>query len=157
MMISGSAFQPTSNVVSLRGHAARTIVPAPTHSWHKIVTAKLDELVRLEQGWNGYDGVAVRFETAFFAMNILQSICLGVVPAPQIVPGNGGDLQAEWHTLDASVELHVFGPNHVSAWRSGPGADDDGEEVFLTTDFTIVSQWLKEMYQVPVAPLAAAG
>jgi hypothetical protein len=134
------------------------VLPVPANGWQKVTMARLDELVRLPKGWNGYDGEPVRFETAYFTLTILQSVCLGSVPAPQLVPGSGGgDMQAEWHTLDASIELHILGPNQVNAWRCGPSLGEDGEEVNLSTDFTIVSRWLKEMYQVPFAPIAAAG
>ncbi|WIY54119.1 hypothetical protein O9Z70_06255 [Devosia sp. YIM 151766] len=118
---------------------------------------RIDELMRLSKGWDGYQGTPVRFETGFFTLNMLRSICPGDMDAPQIVPGPSGDLQVEWHYLHTSIELHVRGPNRVDAWRRSPSTGPDGEELALTNDFTQVVEWISQLHQVPLAAHAAAG
>lgn len=106
---------------------------------------RLEELVRLPIGWDGYQGQPVDFLNACFALSFLNKICGPETPPPQIVPGYGGDLQIEWHTLQGDIELHVKGPNNVYAWRAMANGDLDGEELDLTVDFTVVAQWVKDI------------
>lgn len=124
--------------------------------WPPEVIARLEELVRLEQGWDGYDGRPVSLENAVFALRMLEAICRASTPSPQIVPGPGGDLQLEWHTLRGDVELLVRGPNSVRAWYCMANADDDGVEVELTNDFTTVAEWVKAVTEPAIAARAAA-
>lgn len=123
--------------------------------WGKPVMAKLDQLVKLEYGWDGYRGSPVSFDNATFALRMLEVIYIAEAPEPQIVPGPGGDLQIEWHTPDADIELHVKAPNNVLAWRATSRTGPEGEEVNLTNDFIEVVQWIKELVE-PVNAIVAA-
>lgn len=155
---SGSVVAGNSNILQFRANSGRTIVQHQENLWTKTVFNRLDELLRLPVGWDGYGGGPIKSETAFFAMNMLQAICPGDMDAPQLVPGPSGDLQVEWHYLHSTIELHVRGPNRVEAWRCTPATDPDGEELALTNDFSQISNWISQLHQVPpVAANAAAG
>lgn len=119
--------------------------------WHAAVVARLEELVHLEHGWDGYNGRSVSLDNAFFALKMLEATCREDTPAPQIVPGSNGDIQIEWHTMRGDVELLVRGPNSVCAWRYLVGADEDGEEMELTNDFLAVAMWIKNVTEPEVA------
>jgi len=134
----------------------RAIVSRPTRDWHKEVTATLNELAALPRGWDGYNGRPVRFDCAYFALSMLEAICPADGPAPQIVPGSNGDLQLEWHMPNEDIELHVRGPNKVTAWRVAGATDPDGEELQLTNDFTQVAAWIRAIMEPAVADAAAA-
>jgi hypothetical protein len=123
------------------------VVSAPVVPWHKAVTDRLEQLLKLSKGWDGYDGVAVRFENATFAIKVLELVFPGHGPIPQIVPGATGDLQIEWHMDQADIEIHVLGPYRVQAWRATAATGRDGEEVRLTNDFAIVARWINEMLE----------
>ena len=151
-----AAVQAEDAPIHWRGKAARTIVQHNAESWMKPVSSRLEELVRLPFGWDGYDGMPVRLETSYFVVNMLRSICPGNMPAPQLVPGQGGDVQVEWHALHSSIELHVLRPNQVTAWRTTPELGDDGEEGSLTNDFSIIVGWIRELYQGPLIAAVAA-
>src|SRR5262245_40168454 len=83
--------------------------------WKASVKQRLEELIRLEEGWDGYVAFPVSFETAVFALRMLESICGPNTPAPQIVPGLTRDIQIEWHTHHGDIELWVQSPNNVHA------------------------------------------
>lgn len=125
--------------------------------WQGIVKDRLEQLIRLDEGWDGYTGFPLSFDNAMFAFRMLESICRPETPAPQIVPGSSGDLQIEWHTQYGNVELWVRGPNNVHAWRD-TGEVEAGEEIDLTTDFSVVSRWVKEVtHTEPVIAVTAAA
>ncbi len=147
-----SRWPPTSNIVDIASR--RTIAQTPEELLLPV-TKRLEDLIRLERGWDGYAGSPVSFFNATFALSMLKSICDSQTPAPQIVPGSSGDLQVEWHTLRGDVELHVRTPNDVQAWRvTSSGVE---EELSLANDFSEVVVWLKELVEPLIAVKAAAA
>ena len=147
-----SRWPPTSNIVDIASR--KSVAKTPEESW-RPVTDRLEELLRLERGWDGYTGSPVSFVNATFALRMLESICDSRSPLPQIVPGSSGDLQVEWHTLRGDVELHVRAPNDVHAWR----VKSDGleEELLLANDFSAIVAWIKELVEPSIAIKAAAA
>ncbi len=111
----------------------------------KEVNNRLQELVRLEQGWDGYKGEPVTLENANFAIRMLECLCFYNTPVPQIVPGVSGDLQVEWHTSSIKIELHVVSPNNVYFWTNDQSICKDDEEKHLTTDFKIVLEKIEKL------------
>jgi hypothetical protein len=125
------------------------------NGWQDVVIDRLEQLIRLEEGWDGYAGFPVSFVNAKFAFHMLESICRPDTPAPQIVPGPSGDLQIEWHTSTGDIELWVRGPNDVHAWRE-ISKTQECEEQNLTTDFSTVSDWMEQITE-PRFVIAAAA
>lgn len=131
----------------------RRIVQDLDRSWRQAVIDQLNCLVALEKGWDGYRGGPVRFDTAHFALRLLDSACGNDTPSPEIVPGSDGDLQIEWHLEAGDIELHVSGPLKVHAWARIDGVERDAD---LTNDFTTVAQWLAMLADQELAATAAA-
>ena len=131
----------------------RITLTEPDMVWRDEVIQRLEELVRLEAGWDGYHGVPVTFENATFALRMLEATCRDYVTAPQIVPGTSGELQIEWHTETGDIELLVKGPNSVHAWRCDA---EEEEEVDLTNDFLVVSRWVSKLMEPSIALRATA-
>jgi hypothetical protein len=148
-MTNNSVFNPngtaTTKIATLAPPTRRVNLSDPAvHGWEKI-KLRLEELSRLELGWDGYRGVPMRFEIGYFAAEIIKSVCdYSVSHIPQIIPGANGDVQLEWHYGDQSIELHIRDPFDVIAWRTNKEIGEDGQELHLSRDFTIVSQWLRE-------------
>jgi hypothetical protein len=134
----------------------RLIVSDQSPLWRDVAIRRLQELVALEKGWDGYQAPPVRFEIAYFTLDMLRAVCPNDVSAPQLVPATHGDLQVEWHYPAGEIELHVRGPNSVSAWRRSPAAPE-GEEVSLTNDFVIVLSWIREIVGAPIGTFTAAA
>jgi len=135
----------SSTVYSFPSNRQRFFITEPKCDWRPAITEKLESLIKLELGWDGYQGKPVSFENANFALKMLERIYCNGAPAPQIVPGTAGDLQIEWHTHVADIELHVLAPNNVHAWISNEKTGPDGSDYPLTIDFTVVAQQLREM------------
>jgi len=125
--------------------------------WREPVIKRLNELVALQSGWDGYDGIAVTFENAYFAVGILDACCRGDDPTPQIVPGASGDLQIEWHLEKGDIELHIVAPNDVHAWHVDVNTGFEGEGMLLTNDFTAVVRWIKNLTEPTRATVPAAS
>lgn len=135
----------------------RILITENTFPWFEEVKGRLEYLIRLERGWDGYKGLPVSFDNAYFALQMLESICGTETHAPQIVPGVAGDLQIEWHTLKGDIELHVKAPNDVDAWILETDGDEAGVERSLTTDFTEIAMWVQNITEQPIATHAAAA
>lgn len=134
----------------------RVAISEPTYDWIPSVTSRLEELVRLKPGWDGYNAAPVSLENAYFAMKMLESICSYDSLAPQIVPGVDGDLQLEWHTQSIEIELHILAPYNVQAWVADPKTFPEGVESTLRTDFTEVARQLKKITEHNIDRVAAA-
>lgn len=129
----------------------------PVRSWRDAVVSKLNELVALERGWDGYQAGPVSFENASFALRMLEACCGVDAPMPQIVPGVVGDLQVEWHIGNTDIELDIRGPNNVHAWICNEQTGPNGHEFALTNDFTIVAKWLRDLSGSPDGSFIAAA
>jgi hypothetical protein len=153
-LVDTSASSGSSRTMPFR-QSRQTITEVVT-TWHTEVIRQLEELRRLEPGWDGYKGLPVSLENAWFALRMLEATCRVNTPSPQIVPGASGDLQMEWHTVHGDVELLVRGPNSVRAWYCVAGTETDGVEVELTNDFTTVAEWVKAVTEPAIAARVAA-
>jgi hypothetical protein len=123
----------------------KVLITEPDHDWWDAVVEQLQDLVSLEVGWDGYQGEPVSFENATFVLRVLEAICSDDTPTPHIVPGSDGDLQIEWHTQIAEIELHILAPNNVHAWISTAETGPEGEESALTIDFSVVAGLIRRL------------
>lgn len=135
----------------------RMALSEPNVVWRDKVIERLEELIRLENGWDGYQGLPVSFENAAFALRMVETISNWNTEAPQIVPGYSGDLQVEWHTLKGDLELHIEKPNKVIAWYWHVNDESEGEELQLKNDFSKVAEWVKAITESPLATNTAAA
>jgi hypothetical protein len=160
---SHSSRSPTSfdangtKIVTSAAFSRHIVAPCEYPNWSRVVSLRLNELVRLPEGWDGYRARPVDFEIAFFTYQMLQNVCGADTPAPRIVPGSSGDLQCEWHTRNGDLELDVRAPNRVHAWRSTRQTGPDGEERELTVDFTVVARWISEIVETDDRDAASAA
>ena len=127
-----------------------------SQTWMAKLHARFEDLIRLNRGWDGYQGQPVLYLNAVFAQKIIERVCGNNNIMPSIVPGASGDLQIEWHTLGGDVELHVLSPNNVLAYYSNEEKEEE-QEITLTNDFAIVSNWLNEIKETSIVPIAAAA
>lgn len=138
------------------GFSPRIMLSNPTRSWYPEVIRRLNELAALSRGWDGYDGQPVSFDTACFALQMLEKTCSQDAPAPQIVPGSSGDLQIEWHMDTGDIELHVRKPYDVVGYYVSSRLGASNEDLILTNDFTEVAKWLKAVTEPMLAYTATA-
>lgn len=148
----------SSTISSFTKKRTRILVSEPGYSynWWPDIQKRLEHLLCLESGWDGYQGEPVSLSNASFALKVLESICTNDTPPPQIVPGTGGDLQIEWHSNATEIELHIIAPNNVEAWICSSETGEDGKELFLTNNFIEVANILRKMMEHSFDKTAAA-
>lgn len=139
----GASSRTTDNVVSLPRLRTRDNLSEPVCRWRAKVADRLEHLVRLKPGWDGYSAPPVRFENAYFALSLLDNLLPPNGPPPSIVPGAAGDLQLEWHIGSVDIELHVLAPNRVHAWFCV--GDDVGQEQDLKANFFLIGSWIQRL------------
>ncbi|MBW9062357.1 hypothetical protein JNB71_03400 [Rhizobium herbae] len=152
-------FPPTSTTTDLGGATieripAKRVLNVSSLPWHDRFVSRVEKLIRLPRGWNGYGAGPVSFHCANFAMSLISSACPHDVHEPQVVPGINGDLQIEWHSLEYDIEIHIRAPFDVVATRYGP--NDLCEEMALSNEFTVVAEWLNELENAVAARATAA-
>jgi hypothetical protein len=153
----GSSSVGSPKVVNFTPSVARITMNDTSNAWVKELEGQLESLIQLREGWDGYHARPVSFSTAVFAHNMLGRLFLQGLPPPDLVPGYAGDVQAEWHIGDTDIELHVRAPNSVIAWRATPETGEDGEEIELKNDFTVVGEWIKQLVEAGDANTSAAA
>jgi len=153
---SDQEIQSYSTVSYLPENRERILINEPGHNWWPDIEERLKHLINLDNGWDGYNAEPVSFLNASFALRVLETICTINTPAPQIVPGTGGDLQIEWHTDTTEIELHVIAPYRVEAWICSPETGTDGKELILTNNFIEVVRALSKMMEHLIDEAAAA-
>jgi hypothetical protein len=173
-MVSPSAFSPNgttaTNVAKLAQPMRRVNLSDPPVIGWETIKSRLEELSKLEVGWDGYRGVPMRFEVGYFAAEIIKNLLCGLSTPymrdmrdrstpymPEIIPGSNGDVQIEWHRNGKSIELHVKAPYNVTAWRNNNAFGENGEEINLEADFTTINKWLEEFTGATPANEAAAA
>jgi hypothetical protein len=151
-----AVFTRSADVIPISRPPTRQIVSEAVAAWRSAAVSRLNELVRLPAGWDGYGAEPVSFGDAYYALRLLEAVCGDKAPAPQIVPGSSGDLQIEWHLPGSDIELHVRAPNDVLAWHRDSITGPDGEELALTNDFVAVVPWIERLAESSGARSAAA-
>lgn len=161
-MIDSSAFSRISatstSVTSLPNNRYRRVnLTDPAIMGWEDIKNRLNELSQLPVGWDGYNAGPMRFEVGYFAAEIIRNVCDQTTYPPAIIPGPNGDVQLEWHHNKNIIELHIRNPYDVVAWRTNDELGENGEEIYLTTDFTAVFLWLKDFAEIAHAHPAAAA
>lgn len=132
----------------------RLEVPSNCSHWLISLSDRFDEITSLPRGWDGYQGRPVSFSCATFAANLLETVCVDMVPAPSIVPGSDGTLQIEWHLGGFDLEIDVLGANNVVATRFRH-ADEEEETLKLANDFSQLADWIDDLVPPPEVAQAA--
>jgi hypothetical protein len=141
-----SAFQKSRTsdrraTIDLPSTTRRVIVQENTSDWQRALTPRLEQLIRLPLGWDGYRGRPISYACTTFAGQILVRLCRSDLAPPALVPGSDGSIQIEWHENGYDVELDVQGPNHVIAKRFDHVSEKD-EEIELSNDFAAIMGWI---------------
>lgn len=67
----------------------------------------VDELTKLDPGWDGYDGVPVLPLVANHALRLLETIGVHTQIVPDVVPLSNGGLQLEWYVGAHEIEIEI--------------------------------------------------
>lgn len=120
--------------------------PSRAFVWSTELSMKLEELMKLEQGWDGYDACPVSFDVAFFVSRVLENICFNQTPKPSVIPGSKGDLQIEWHINGYDIELHIIKPYHIEAVVYSEEENFE-KEFTLSSDYKSLLPYIEKISQ----------
>jgi hypothetical protein len=142
--LSTTAFSNTSGQTIYE----RTIIHV-RNLWQPEISDRLEYLLGLKSGWDGYSGPEVSLQNAHFLLHLLTRVCPPNCPTPHIVPGSDGSLQIEWHSHMFDIEINIMTPYKATAWRSNNVLDEERaeEEIEITNDFKTLSDWISEYSQ----------
>jgi hypothetical protein len=101
----------TAQVIPI-GESNRGMPVSPARHWQATVVRSITDLLRLPENWNSYGSQSVRYDTAMFAIVILENIMASGTPIPSVVPTALGGIQFEWHENDIDFEIDVIEPYH---------------------------------------------
>ncbi|WP_170790255.1 hypothetical protein [Ruegeria lacuscaerulensis] len=132
---------PNENVSTLTNRNSRVRVPQNNSHWARELKRRLNDLTSLKKGWDGYAGQPVSFNVAQFAANLIETLCIDGVPAPQLVPGSDGTMQLEWHLNGYDIEIDVLAPFDVVATRYDHISNVE-DEIEIQSDFTELADWM---------------
>ena len=80
---------------------------APIETLADRSRAAVDELTRLDPGWDGYHGIAVLPGVAEHALRLLEAIGAHTQIVPDVVPLSNGGLQLEWYVGIHEIEVEI--------------------------------------------------
>lgn len=91
--------------------------------WESELLREANKLFSLEHGWDSYGAEPIPIETILSALNTLMQVLTDSSPAPRLVPGSSGSVQAEWCLDDLDVEVEFSGSTDIRVWyedKTGP-------------------------------------
>ena len=112
--------------------------------WKERLKNRFEELRNLEDGWDGYKGVAITGEIEAFTISLLSEIYDPRVAPPSLVPGGDGSLQIEWHVNDCDLEIDVLSPEDVFAYMINHGSGAE-EEINIGENRRELSVWIRRL------------
>lgn len=89
----------------------------------------LNDLLRLDDGWDGRRARAIRREAVESTVRVLSSLMTETSAPPQLFPLPDGGIQAEWHVGGSSIEAEIDGNGeaHVLALTADGATIAEGE------------------------------
>jgi hypothetical protein len=109
-----------------------------TPPWLTQVTQRLERLISLPEGWNGYGSPAVRQTAAASALRMLLALRRGRPDLlPSLVPTHLGGIQLEWHHGDIDLEAEILPDLSVDIWYMDDHTDTERELHFESPDGAI--------------------
>ena len=141
------AFTGIQTGISTQDISSKIVRVPRNHSfWVQELENRLNHLVALEPGWDGYGGKPVSIKVAQFSANLLEQLYVDKVPAPQLVPGSDGSMQIEWHVNQYDLEVDVMAPYDVVATLDDRQSGKE-EEIEIENDYTILAGWVRLLGQ----------
>jgi hypothetical protein len=108
--------------------------------------AAIDELTRLEFGWDGYDGGPVLPRVAEHALRLLEAIGAHTQMVPDVVPLSNGGLQLEWYVGVHEIEVEIA-PDFATNLHRERAGDESPIEVPIgdPRDISQVAAFFREL------------
>lgn len=101
--------------------------------WRKEVKQRLEDILTLDEGWDGYTAGPLRRDVVAFAIQVLHQVMHPTTPPPHVIPMSHEGLMIEWHEHGIDLEIEIETPGHL--WVSFEDALEHIEDEYaLRTD-----------------------
>lgn len=104
--------------------------------WLGTAKARLDELGKLQPGWNSYGAPSISANARTTAYYLLRQLAGPNTPRPYLVPTSDGSVQIEWHTRGIDLEIRVLSSTRIGVCFEDSLSEDDPMELELEYDLT---------------------
>jgi hypothetical protein len=150
----GACLQPV-NWFERRTNTPRRITPVPSDRttyesvasspWQNDLISEANKLFTLEPGWDSYGAEPIPVTTILIAVNTLVQVLTDSSPAPRLVPGSSGSVQAEWCLDNLDVEIEFDSSPEIRVWYE----DDTGpHETYVNKDVGPLLSVIQRLSQV---------
>ena len=141
----GDQIAPPRQVWRRRSDTSSAFGAATVPEWEDYVVRRVGSLLKLEENWDGHGGRPVRFDTAVFAVSLLDGIMWPDTPYPEIVPLAYGGLQIEWHESGIDLEIEIVAPNEVYVSYADANTDETEEDLAIGANFSGLERFIKRL------------
>jgi hypothetical protein len=88
---------------------------SPPAAWLDAVEQSIEALRALQENWNGYDAPPIPGTLVDSARDAIRELATLGIPAPDVTATNAGQVQFEWHSGNADLEIRVVGAQQFNA------------------------------------------
>lgn len=109
-------------------------------AWLLSAKAQLDELSRLQRGWDSYNAEPITSVARKAALGLLRQLSGPLTPRPDLVPTADGSVQIEWHTHGIDLEVRVLSSTRMRVCFEDARGELDSMEDELQYDLRVLSE-----------------
>lgn len=80
------------------------------------ITAELDALKNLREGWDTYGAPPINHEVIDYALRVYAHAAIQTSRVPSVVPTVAGGVQFEWHSSRADVEIEIVSAGEIDVF-----------------------------------------
>lgn len=94
--------------------------------WQVEAVKKIFSFQSLVKNWDSYGSEPIAQGAISLAMDLINHVGFGNVPAPRVIPVSGGGIQLEWVKGNRELEVEVH-PNGTIEYLSAYNGEPTGE------------------------------
>lgn len=83
-------------------------LPNNSSKWSVELLPRLEELINLYIGWDGYSAYPLSEESAYFCIEILDILYNENIETPQLILNDKQSIDIEWHNYGYDLEINLF-------------------------------------------------
>lgn len=114
-------------------------------SWAESLVRRANELMQLENGWDGQGALKLEVCRAYASLDVLTRTTSADAPEPSLVPTVNRGLQIEWHTCGIDLEFEVRPWGLCVYGEDLTGALPDLDEEGTPEAFPYLRTWIQHL------------
>jgi hypothetical protein len=146
-IMSTALLEPVSKVPDAGQSAAAgwsRKITSSTATWVIETLAKLNEIGKLQAGWNSYGGRPLEPAVLEFTLRLMGWFEDDWLPTPRVVLGPRGTVQFEWESEGRELEVEILGTDSVAYLKMFPDGRTEEAELCNNLPNTLrkLTQWV---------------